>query len=367
MNSFTVRNAQRFAYRAAIGAGLLAMLPLRARDGRLAVCYGGARAGDVGGTLVKVRQLSSRFPEQWMGLSLLYVLSNAIYVPNAVLKAVKVAGVPIVLNQNGVFYRGWYPRGWQRENARMAKVHAIADHVLYQSEFCRRCARQFLGERTGSSEICYNAVDTAHFVPFDNRRPPRPFTFLVTGKIGLSTAYRLYSSIAGLAAARRGGLDVHLAVAGAIEPSVATQAEVQATHLGVRAAVTFSGPYTARQAPAIYRAADAYLMTKHNDPCPNAVIEAMASGLPVLFSASGGVPELVGSAAGVGLAVPETFEEDLVPSPQAIAEGMARVMQNREAMGRAARARAVEHFDLKNWFARHEAVFQNLLSGKAPA
>ena len=41
-----------------------------------------------------------------------------------------------------------------------------------------------------------------------------PFTFLLTGKIGPDTGYRLTSSIAGLAAARKGGLDVRLVIAG---------------------------------------------------------------------------------------------------------------------------------------------------------
>ena len=58
--------------------------------------------------------------------------------------------------------------------------------------------------------------------------------------------------------------------------------------------IRFLGAYNASKAPAIYQAADAYLMMKYNDPCPNTVLEALASGLPVLYSASGGVPELVG-------------------------------------------------------------------------
>ncbi len=293
--SFSVKDALRAGYRAAIGAAACALLPLRARDGKIAVFYGGARAGDFGGTLVKVRLLQSRFPEHRIGFSLLYMLSNAIYLPPAVINRIRSAGVPLVLNQNGVFYPGWYPHGWERENARMAAVHAVADHVFYQSEFCRRCAEKFLGPRSGTSEILYNAMDTTHFVPRETPAPAGPFIFLVTGKFGSSTAYRLSSSIAGLAAARAGGLDVRLEIAGVVEPAVLSAAQAEVDALGVGTSVTFLGPYNGAQAPAIYQAADAYLMTKHNDPCPNAVLEAMACGLPVLYSASGGVPEQVGS------------------------------------------------------------------------
>ena len=204
----------------------------------------------------------------------------------------------------------------------MAKVHAAADYVFYQSEFCQHPAERFLGERAGRSEILYNAVDTRHFTPDVAAAQNRPLTFLATGKFGASTAYRLSSSIAGLAVARTAGLDVRLRIAGLIEPAVESTARAQVDTLGVSNFVTFSGPYTGTQAPDVYRSAHAYLITKHkNDPCPNAVLEAMASGLPILYSASGGVPEQVGPEAGIGLPVPETFDGDVAPEADAIAGG----------------------------------------------
>jgi glycosyltransferase involved in cell wall biosynthesis len=354
------RKAMRAAYRCAVGTATLAALPFRRLD-ELAVFYAGARPGDFGGTLVKVRLLQARFPQRRFGFSLVYMLSNAIYLPQFAVDAVRAAGVPVVLNQNGVFYRGWFPNGWERENARMAQVHAAADHVFYQSEFCRRSAERFLGPRAGSSEILYNGVDTDFFVPWTGPRLDRPFTFVTTGKFDTAMGYRLTSAIDGLAAARRGGLDVRLDIAGVMSPDVAITAHAQIGRLGVSDAVSLKGPYSGSQAPAIYQAADAYLMTKHNDPCPNAVLEALACGLPVLYSASGGVPEQVGDRAGIGLPVPETFEVDVTPDPTAMAEGMARVIHGRAAMAQAARERAVACFDLKDWLNRHDAVFHQQL------
>jgi glycosyltransferase involved in cell wall biosynthesis len=365
MSETGMRDAVRAIYRGLIGTAALAALPLRPRDARLSVFYGGARAGDFGGTLVKVRLLQSRFPEHRVAFSLLYMLSNAIYLPQAIVDRIKLSGVPVVLNQNGVFYRGWYAGDWQRENARMAKLHAAASFVFYQSEFCKRCAEKFLGARAGRSEILYNAVDTQYFAPAAERLVGAPFTFVITGKFDKAMSYRLRSSIAGLAAARQGGLDVQLVVAGVIDPDVAIAAHAQVEGLGMTDAVAFAGPYTWKEAPSIYRSADAYLMTKHNDPCPNSVLEAMSSGLPVLYSASGGVPELVGEHAGIGLAVPGTFEENLVPDAVAVAEGMERIMRQHAELGAAARRRAVERFDLSGWFDRHDAVFRECLRDAA--
>ena len=42
------------------------------------------------------------------------------------------------------------------------------------------------------------------------------------------------------------------------------------------------------------RAQDLYVTASRNDPCSNALIEALACGLPALFKNSGGHPELVG-------------------------------------------------------------------------
>jgi hypothetical protein len=46
--------------------------------------------------------------------------------------------IPIVLNQNGVFYSGWYAGNWQKKNSDMAKAYHLADYVFWQSDFCRK-------------------------------------------------------------------------------------------------------------------------------------------------------------------------------------------------------------------------------------
>jgi glycosyltransferase involved in cell wall biosynthesis len=49
----------------------------------------------------------------------------------------------------------------------------------------------------------------------------------------------------------------------------------------------------------LFRGQDAYLAASRNDPCSNALLEALACGLPAVYLRSGGHPELVGEA-GVG-------------------------------------------------------------------
>ena len=47
----------------------------------------------------------------------------------------------------------------------MKELIKAADHVFYQSDFCKLSADRYLGPCTGGWEILYNAVDTEDFVP----------------------------------------------------------------------------------------------------------------------------------------------------------------------------------------------------------
>lgn len=326
------------------------------------VFYGGARSGDNGGPLVKVKRLQRAFPQATGRFNTIYSLSNAPYLSRAALERVKARGVGLVHNQNGVFYPGWYDGDWQAANTRMSHAYHLADHVFWQSSFCRDCADRFLGARSGEGEVLFNAVDLQHFTPGQAADESRPFTFLLTGKIQAHLAYRLQDSIAGLAEARSAGLEANLRIAGHLDKVANDAATAAARDVGITQHVEILGPYTQENAPEIYRGADAYIMTKHADPCPNTVIEALACGLPVAYVASGGVPELVGPDAGAGVPADEDWDRPFRPDPAALGQAMVQVAEERATMSKAARDRAETHFDIDNWLARHDQVFRAILS-----
>ena len=330
--------------------------------GSIRLFYGGARAGNFGGPQVKIRRLAEYFPQHHWQYNIAYLLSNTPYLSRRALDWLRMRRIPIVLNQNGVYYSGWFGGDWQKMNKAMALAYHRADYVFWQSQFCRRAADHFLGKRERPGEVLFNAIDTRnHFRPADMRQD-RPFTFLLTGKIDMHMAYRVESTIAGLRIARDAGLDCRLLVAGWIESTALARVKRLVTKLNLSEQVDFSGPYTQNAAPEIYRSADAYVMTKYLDPCPNTVLEAMACGLPVLYSDSGGVPELVGPKAGVGLYVPESWDTVIhIPKPEEIGLGMLKIANHSLEMGISARQRAEFEFEIENWIKRHRDIFQKLL------
>lgn len=353
-----------WAYALALHGMLNLLFVLKTKGVR--VFYGGARPGDVGGPLVKVKRLRALFPEQVWGYSLVYVLSNTPYLPDLALAILKLRRVPIVHNQNGVFYPGWYAGDCDQQNRRMARTFHKADYVFFQSEFCKVSAQRYLGEREGPGEILYNAVDTSFYRPLERSqsREDRPYRFLLTGKIDDHLFYRVESSVRGLSEAVKRGLDATLEIAGWMAPEAQSKTRALAEALGISERVRLSGPYTQEQAPMIYQGADAYVMTKHNDPCPNTVLEALASGLPVLYADTGGVKELVKDA-GIGLQCGQGWGEPQVPEADSLGQGMLDISKNHDSLCLIARTRAVEHFDIAHWEQRHAEVFARLIKERS--
>jgi glycosyltransferase involved in cell wall biosynthesis len=326
--------------------------------GEVQVWYGHRRvprADDLAvGGIVKLQELERRFPGSVRRFNVLYLVSSRLPEGPVVLaRAAQSKGAALVINQNGVAYPGWHGPGWRRTNAPMAKLLERADHVFYQSRFCQETADRFLETTPRRSEVLYNAVDTTRFTP-SPLDANRPLTMLLGGT--QYAFYRVATALEVLALVRRRHPEARLLISGQLRWSSArtprADFEDLAGALRVRGAVDLLGPYTQAEAPAMYRRAHVLIHTKYNDPCPTVVVEAMASGLPVVFSASGGVPELVGDA-GVGVPTEISWDRDIPPDHEAMAGAVESAFERRGVLAGAARRRAVEHFDLRHWLARH--------------
>jgi glycosyltransferase involved in cell wall biosynthesis len=77
---------------------------------------------------------------------------------------------------------------------------------------------------------------------------------------------------------------------------------------GVASSVRFVGAEHPERMPLWYGAATLLCLPSLHEGCPNVVLEALASGLPVLASRVGGVPEIVPPSAGM-LVAPDDAEE----------------------------------------------------------
>jgi len=307
----------------------------------------------VAGGSGKFQRLAQRFPNSPTDFSLLYLGSTWLRRDTGPLLALaRRRDVPVVLNQSGVAYPGWAGDETERINAAFRRPLLAADHVLYQSEFCKRSADEFLGQPRGTWEVLPNAVDVDEFTPGD---PPNDAVLLLAGD--QSQAYRLDVALRTLAQLPEARLIVTGRVVSDPQPLL--------RELDVADRVELVGRYAQRDAPGIYRRADLLLHTKVQDPCPTAVLEAMACGLPVVYAASGGTVELVGDEAGVGVPHPLSWERDEPPAPEAFSEAVRAALAQRDRLAAAARRRAVERFALGPWLDRHAELFSELVAPRA--
>jgi glycosyltransferase involved in cell wall biosynthesis len=118
-----------------------------------------------------------------------------------------------------------------------------------------------------------------------------------------------------------------------------------------------------RDAPQLLAAADAFVLPSLWEGLPMALLEAMASGLPVLATEVSGTSQVVEDGIS-GLLIPAA-------DPARLAEGLrellavARSPERSEAMGRAARDRVVARFGVRSQAEAHAALYRSILERPA--
>lgn len=106
----------------------------------------------------------------------------------------------------------------------------------------------------------------------------------------------------------------------------------------------------------VFAGLDVLVCPSETEGCSNVLLEAMASGKPVIATRVGGNPEIVVDGQ-TGFLIPPF-------SPQAIADAADRLISNRMLrlmMGERGRRRAVDHFSLGAMIAAHERLYLQLL------
>ncbi|MCW5798883.1 MAG: glycosyltransferase family 4 protein [Nitrospira sp.] len=134
-----------------------------------------------------------------------------------------------------------------------------------------------------------NGVDTNAFVPAE-RTPGRPFTMICVARlIERKGQHHLLQAFARLRAASPEPVALIFVGTGDAEP----QLRELAARLEVAEAVTFKGFVPREHMPRVYHEADVFVLPSQHEGMSIALLEAMACGLPVIVTDTGGTAELV--------------------------------------------------------------------------
>jgi glycosyltransferase involved in cell wall biosynthesis len=334
---------------------------IRQSDG-LTLAFGGVLddGRPVHGGAVKLLGLRDALPCNEESFSILYAVSSS--QPECaedLFGLCRQRGIKIVWNQNGVGYPAWAGRESERFNGPMRRLRAMADYVVYQSRFCEESALRFLGPSNQPSEILFNPVDTTRFAPAPNRIQSASLRLLCAGTHG--TRDRVANALEALAVLRKSGLDADMTVAGSFQWKQGEKDfEEMVAALGLLKCVCRRPRFSQADAVAMYQDHDILIHPKYMDPCPTVVLEAMACGLPVVGSASGGMPELVDDSCGILVPGPIDWETLHTPSSHDLANAVIRVSENLESMSSAARRIAIERFSVPAWVEAHRKIFVSI-------
>lgn len=172
-------------------------------------------------------------------------------------------------------------------------------------------------------------------LPADRAGPPdSPFRLLFLSR--LDAGKGLPETLAGFARLRERVADAELVVAG--EGPARAPAEAQVRERGI-AGVRFAGYLDGAAKQEAFAGADAFVLPSAAEGMPNAVLEAMAAGLPVVTRAVGGLQDFFEDGR-MGYLVAEALPDELA----ARFETLARDRELRRAIGQRNRAYASEHF-----------------------
>jgi len=257
---------------------------------------------------------------------------------------------------------------WKHRLVRRA-YRPFVTHYVALSAHIEAYLRNEIGVPAARIRRICNGVDSLQFHPAGGGRaaiegsPFNEASHFVVGTVGRLAAVKDQATlIRALALARQSAPDasrLRLAIVGA-GPLRGELTELARKH-GVAHQVWFSG--ARHDIAAVLRGLDLFALPSLAEGISNTVLEAMATGLPVVATAAGGTPELVND--GVSGTLVQPADE------AALAAAMLNYLHDpelRRAHGQAARLAVETRFSLDRMVADYAALYESALAAqRAPS
>jgi glycosyltransferase involved in cell wall biosynthesis len=251
--------------------------------------------------------------------------------------------------------------GWQhylrseRMNLQLSFIRRwLADEVVYQSIFTRDWWNTVYGTLRKPTCVIHNGVDLNIFTPNGPGNPPEKALRLlvVEGSFKGGHERDLLNAVdaANLLSAR---LDrqVELMIVGNVPQEL--RAQVACSH---QATVRWMGLVPHEEIPELDRSAHLLFPAEINAACPNSVVEALSSGLPVVSYATGSLPELIGEDGGSVVPYGNNYWRLEAPETDTLVEAAVKVLDKLPQYRQSARKRAETMFSLEEMVAAYKKV-----------
>jgi glycosyltransferase involved in cell wall biosynthesis len=219
------------------------------------------------------------------------------------------SGVPVVVN-----YRGGLAREFLQKSARrVLAVLRLADALVVPTSFLR----DVFAEHGVAAQVIPNVVDVGVFAPSSTSRSVGDAPHIIVTR-NLERIYGIDVALRAAALVRKSFPGLRMSIAGTGPERAALEA--LSANLGLADAVRFTGRLEVAQMAALYRDADIVLNASRVDNTPNALLEAAASGVPIVSTDAGGIPHLLQHGKTAWLAAVDSHEQ--------LASGAERVLKD---------------------------------------
>jgi L-malate glycosyltransferase len=191
--------------------------------------------------------------------------------------------VPIVVNYRGGDAEAFFVQSffWIRPTMR------LVDRLIVPSGFLQQIFARF----GLVAEVVPNVIDLERFTPDSAQKPAHSKEPRIIVTRNLETIYDVGTAVRALSIVKNSWPDVRMTIAGS---GPERDALVELTQeLGLASNVTFTGRLDNEHIALIYQQADVFVNPSLVDNMPISILEALASGVPVVTTDVGGIPFLV--------------------------------------------------------------------------
>ena len=238
---------------------------------------------------------------------------------------------------------------WRRVDAVLSVSSRLADRMADQIGFARQ-----------RIHVIRNGIDTARFRP-DLRADARASLGLAEGECVIGTVGRLVpvkdqaGLIEALARLKQRGMRFRALIAG--DGALRAELEALAAGRGVSECLSFLGARS--DVERVLAALDIFVLSSVSEGLSNTILEAMASGVPVVATRVGGAEESVEEGR-TGILVPASDPDELAAALAALAADQER----RAQFGAAGRLKAEREFSLDAMTAAYTDFYTALVTGR---
>lgn len=286
--------------------------------------------------------VSSALPSGWLWTLLFYKLN----------------GRKIVLNQNGVYHSDFFPYLYPLANLSNRLLYINADYVIYQSQFCKKMAINYLDKKRKSSCIMLNPATKnkgKHLKTKD--------MFIISLMGNQQNKVRVKVALETISKIKAQNIKFVFNIYGHLnwtdnEKRNICELKKEIEKRNLTKCVKYNGYYTQKTISKILNETSVLLHTQSLDASPTTVSEAIAARIPVVYIKNGGTPEIVGKA-GIGVSYRLSAKKNPDYFPEKLAKALIQIKKNYKRYQKLAEQQR-EKLSVAKWQQKHMRIFKKL-------